>query len=232
MTAQRPEQGQKIFKKAEEKKAPRYTYPLLNGLMVGVNLFDPIANAFGQSYGGYDISLELNLYNRFFPIWEVGVGRAKNTPEEMNFTYIGNTALFNRIGMNYNFKYKSESPNFFYIGVRYGFSMFSYDIKDITLDAPYWGEQSNENILNQKSNAHWIEGLGGIRVKVYKDLYMGWSVRYKWMLSSKKNFNSEPWFIPGYGTSGTPFSITYSIYYNIPLSKKKSAPVIPANKTK
>ncbi|MFR1237083.1 MAG: DUF6048 family protein [Barnesiella sp.] len=205
----------------EEEKPPKI-YPLFNGIMIGINVFDPIANLCGQKYGNYEIGIEVDLLNRFFPVWEIGIGHAKSTPEDMNFTYLTKGALYNRIGLNYNFKYKSDSPSFFYIGLRYGFSMFSYDINDITMNSPYWEESQVINIPDQKSHAHWLEGLVGLRVQIYKNFFMGWSVRYKYMLSYKKNINSDPWFIPGYGTKGSSLGFTYNLMYRLPIKGKIS----------
>lgn len=219
---QQQQSGNPSPQKKEEKKESKYNSPLLNGLMLGVDLYNPVANLFGQKYGNYEASLELNLYNRFFPIWEIGIGRANNRPEDMNFTYVGKPALFNRIGLNYNFQYNNDGPGYFYIGLRYGFSSFKYDVTNITLESPYWGTTYNESIVGQSSNAQWIEALGGIRVRLYKDLMMGWTVRYKWLLKNQTNEFSTPWFIPGYGNKGSVLGITYSIYYKFPLKKKKT----------
>lgn len=211
-----------------EKKESKYLYPLFNGLIVGADLYAPIAKLFGQSYSNYEASLEIDLRNRFFPIWEIGIGNAKSTPEDMNFTYIGKPAVYNRIGLNYNIKYNNKSLDGVYVGLRYGFSAFTYDIENIRLESPYWDPEHPVigEITGQHSRAHWIEGLVGIRVKLYKGLMMGWTVRYKWKLNVKDNFQSSPWFIPGYGTANTPVSFTYSIYYRVPFwgSKTKSKP--------
>lgn len=205
-----------------KEEVSKYNFPLLNGLILGVDLYNPVANLFGQKYGNYEASLSLDIYNRFFPIWEIGIGRANNRPDEMNYTYVGKPALFNRIGIDYNFKYNNNGPGAFYVGLRYGFSAFKYDITNITLESPYWGTSYQESILNQRSKAQWIEALGGIRVRIYKDLMMGWTVRYKWLIKAQGNDFSTPWFIPGYGNKGSVLGITYSIYYKFPLRKKKS----------
>ena len=107
-----------------------YLYPLFNSLSVNVNILDGITNLFGQSYGNYEIAAELDLHNRFFPVWEIGIGHADNTPEGLNFTYRIKT-LYNRVGMNYNFGYNKTAMSFFYIGIRYGFSFFTYNIDNI-----------------------------------------------------------------------------------------------------
>ena len=41
---------------------------------IGVNVWDPIMRCFGQHYGLIDVWGELSLYNRFKPIFEIGLG--------------------------------------------------------------------------------------------------------------------------------------------------------------
>ena len=194
---------------------------MLNGLSVNVNILDGIANLFGQSYGNYEIAAELDLHNRFFPVWEIGIGHADNTPEGLNFTYRNKASLYNRVGMNYNFGYNKTAMSFFYIGIRYGFSFFTYDIDNILVESPYWGESEKLQITGQKSWAHWGELLGGLRVQVYKNFYMGWTVRYRLMFSHKKNTYSQPWYIPGFGTDSSPFGFTYTVGYRFSFGKKE-----------
>lgn len=205
----------------EEPEIKGYLYPLFNGLTLNVNIIDGVTKLFGQSYGNYEIAAELDLHNRFFPVWEIGVGYADNTPEELNFTYRTKPSLYNRVGMNYNFGYNKEAMSFFYIGLRYGFSVFTYDIDNITMESSYWEETEQLRIAGQKSWAHWGELLGGLRVQVYKNFYMGWTVRYRMMFGYKKNDRSQPWFIPGFGPEGSPFGFTYTVGYRFSFDKKK-----------
>ena len=48
---------------------------------------------------------------------------------------------------------------------------------------------------------------------------MGWSVRYGFKFKENKPLNSNPWFIPGYGTG--PLSATFSLIYTIPIHTEK-----------
>lgn len=211
-----------------EPKIEGYLYPLFNGLIVNANILDGVANLFGQTYGNYEIAAELDLHNRFFPVWEVGIGRAHNTPEGLNFTYINKASLYNRVGMNYNFGYNKTDMSFFYIGLRYGFSVFIYDIDNIQVESPYWEESEQLRIAGQKSWAHWGELLGGLRVQVYKNFYMGWTARYRLMFGYKKNSHSQPWYIPGFGPTSSPFGFTYTLGYRFSFGKKaNTAPSQP-----
>ena len=101
------------------------------------------------------------------------------------------------------------------------FSFFTYDIDNILVESPYWGESEKLQITGQKSWAHWGELLGGLRVQVYKNFYMGWTVRYRLMFSHKKNTYSQPWYIPGFGTDSSPFGFTYTVGYRFSFGKKE-----------
>ncbi len=55
---------------------------------------------------------------------------------------------------------------------------------------------------------------------------MGWDVRFRFKFKNTKGSNSNPWFIPGYGTS-SPLSASFSLIYTVPLSKNKKAIDLP-----
>lgn len=200
-------------------------YPKLTSVIVGVNLWDPIMRIFGQSYGGIDFSAELSMWNRFHPIVELGVGQANSTPEDMNFTYKSNLALYGKLGLNYNFKYNNSPDYVALLGIRAGYSSFSYDIKDISLVNSYWSQSQTIDILNQKSNALWAELLLSLKVKLIGNISAGWAFRYHFLINYKKNTNSDPWYIPGFGTRESNMTGSFSLYYTIPLGKKQE-PVI------
>ncbi len=196
-------------------------YPLLTSLTIGANLWDPIMRLFGQTYGGMDFSAELSLWNRINPVVEVGFGSAKNTPEEMNFTYKGNFALYGKIGCNYNFTYNSKPEYLALLGFRLGYSNFKYSITDVTMNPGYWNENANFDILDQKSHALWGELSLNLRIKLIDNLSAGWSFKYHFLFNYKKNPTSEPWYIPGYGSRTSPISAAFSIYYTLPFNKDR-----------
>lgn len=206
-------------------RAMHMQYPKFTSAIVGVNLWDPIMRLFGQSYGGIDFSAEISLWNRFNPIVELGVGWANSTPEDMNFTYKSSLAFYGKLGLNYNLKYNNSPDYVALIGIRGAYTSFNYDIKDISLVNSYWSQSQSIEILNQKSNALWAELLLSLKIKLFGNLSAGWAFRYHFMLHYKKNFNSDPWYIPGFGTREGNMAGSFSLYYTIPLSKKQQ-PVI------
>lgn len=196
-------------------------YPLINSVSIGANFFDAVMLACGQKHAGFDLWADLSLHNWFFPVVEVGVGYADNKPEDGNFHYIGKPSVYGKIGLNYNFLYKSSPDYQVYLGIRAGYTNFGYDIKDITVNSPYWQESQETSILNQRASAFYGEVLAGLKVKIVKNFSLGWNVRVHFKMHSSQGSNSTPWYIPGYGTSGI-IGATFSAIYTLPLGSKNA----------
>ena len=133
-------------------------YPSLSQLSLGFNFGDAVMMIFGQKYSSFDVSATLNMWNRLQPVLAFGLGRAKETPDDRNFTYTGKLSPYFRLGVNYNFLFKKDPQYQLYAGMRLGFSTFKYDITDVDIDNPYWGEYgASYELRSVSSNALWGE---------------------------------------------------------------------------
>ena len=191
-------------------------YPLLTDLSIGVNLAEPLFMAFGQSYASVDVNATLNMWNRIQPTVELGLGWAKNRPDDMNFTYRGKPSPYFKLGANYNFMFKNSPDYQALIGLRLGYSTFGYDIADVTYYGGYWHEGAVFDIKGQRSHALWGEAGVGLKVKLFDRLSMGWMIRYHGIFSYGKNESSRPWFIPGYGPRKSSLGLSLGISYTLP----------------
>lgn len=189
---------------------------LIRGVMVSADLVGVIGGVFGLEYNSYEASVEVNLKNRYFPVLEVGYGFTDTTDDDNDIHYKAAAPYF-RLGMNYNFYYKKDTPNSIYAGLRCGFSSFSYDVSSPDLTDPIWGGTVPYNYEGVKATAVWLEIVAGLRTRIWKNFYMGWSVRYKRRLSVTENDYSEVWYIPGFGINGSAlFGATYNLIYYLP----------------
>ena len=206
-------QSTKFLKDGEKQEKPFF-----QGIMVGVDVFGFLNQALGSDVRTTEVSIEANLQNRFLPIVEIGYGSTHAMDEETEI-HFQTSAPFFRVGMNYNVFYqKPELPGCLTVGLRYGFSSFTYDMLSPDLVDPNWNHTHVPvNYTDVKSNVGWLEAVVGMRANVFKDFYLGLNVRYRSRLSMTKNENSEPYYIPGYGR-GKPnnFGITYSLIYKLP----------------
>lgn len=190
--------------------------PSFKGMAISVDLFSPGAYIFGSDFFSSEIAIEANILNRIFPIAEIGYGRTDATDEDSQFHY-KTAAPYFRIGMNYNIQYKRQRPDHIYAGIRLGFTSFKYDVYGPEMKDPVWGDKIPFKYNDISSHALWGEILFGIKAQVYKNFHMGWSLRYRINGYVKKGINSEPWYIPGFGSnSSTKFSASYNLIYQIP----------------
>lgn len=189
---------------------------LFKGIALSVDLFGPGAYIFGSDFFSSEIAVEANFSNRFFPIVEIGYGQTNTTDEDSQFHY-KTAAPYFRIGMNYNVQYKRQRPDHIYAGIRLGFTSFKYDVNGPEMKDPVWEDKIPFEYNNINSHALWGEILFGIKAQIYKNFHMGWSLRYRINGYVKKGINSEPWYIPGFGSnSSTKFSASYNLIYQIP----------------
>lgn len=194
-------------------------YPLLTDASVGFNFIELALAAAGQKHVNADFSFTLNMWNRLQPVLELGVGYAKDTPDDGNFTYKGKLSPFARIGANYNFMFKSVPDYQGYVGIRLGGTMFSYDVTDIRYHNSYWKEDVTTSVTGQHRRALWYEAVAGLKVKIWKRLSLGWQIKFHNLIGENKGKQGNPWFIPGYGTRNGSLAFAFSAFYTLPLHK-------------
>ncbi|MDE6300367.1 MAG: hypothetical protein K2M19_01445 [Muribaculaceae bacterium] len=202
------------------RKVPKMQYPLYNGVDVSVDVWDPLMRAFGQKFGIIGFGADVNLHNRYFPVFEAGLGAAHRTPSGMDYTYRSPLSAYFKIGMDYNFLYNSNPDYKFFAGVRYGFSAFKWGLDNVTPSPGYWGSVEPFELPLQNSFTGWFEFCLGLRVRLIGPVSAGWMVRVHTPLNQSKNEHGQPWYIPGYGSRGQLFTGTFSFTYTIPASPK------------
>ncbi|WP_321331790.1 DUF6048 family protein [uncultured Bacteroides sp.] len=212
------------------KKEVKEVFPFYNGTYIGADLYGAGSNLLGGDFLSSEVSIDVNLKNRFFPVAEIGYGKT-DTWSDDGIHYKSGAPYF-RLGMNYNTMYNKRTESFFYVGLRYGASSFSYDIETLPITDPVWKDSnSNPNLEDGvwggnvpfkhkglKGNMQWFELVAGVQVQVYKNFMMGWSVRMKYRTSSSASKYGDPWYVPGFGTYGSSqMGLTYSLIYKLPL---------------
>ncbi len=203
-------------RKAREDSIRRsyHRYPRLTSLDPYVSFLDLILMACGQDYGSFGVGINMNMWNRLIPTAEIGLGRAKTSPADMNGVYRGKVSPYFKAGAYYNFLFKKAPDYQILVGAILGYSPFRYEVTGITESNSYWKNPTEFDITGQKASALWGEVAAGIKVKLAGHVSMGWNVRYHFMLHSPKSDNGRPWFIPGYGTRSSKLAATAAIYYS------------------
>jgi len=104
------------------------------------------------------------------------------------------------------------------IGMKYGFSNQVHSASNIVIEDKYWGDY-NANMPEINIKSQWLELSSSVRAEIFKNFYLGWTIRFNFLLKSNNSEDIKPYYIPGYGkgTSNTFPLVNYYVYYMIPL---------------
>jgi Domain of unknown function (DUF6048) len=212
-------QTKKVDSKAKNKiKADTLVW---KGVTVEVDMASIIANnvkLLKSETQWYEGAMSGNIGNKYFPVVELGyASTSKNIANVGSYDCNG---YYQRIGLDINLKKKSKEKstnNIIAFGIRLGHSSFDYDYSNMSLTDNYWGGNTQLGFSQRTSSQYWYEVVFGIRVELFTNLYMGWSVRDKIRLSMDVANGINPWSIPGYGPTETDnnWQLNYTVGYSI-----------------
>jgi hypothetical protein len=155
-------------------------------------------------------------YKKILLVGEAGYSRFNIDKE--NYAYSSN-GVFARIGMEHNLL-KGGGDNYIFVGARYGISQFSYQVSDIVLADRFWGSYTL-NSDKQNVTAHWGEAVGGVKVNVFGNVFLGFTGRFKLRIAQSDYGTVDPILIPGFGRPArrNVMGFNYYVYYLIPFKK-------------
>lgn len=179
-------------------KMEKDSIPLFCGFSVSFDLVGP-AMMMLTTHGEYEGALRVNLHDQWFPIFELGLGRANHKNDEVTGLTYKTTAPYFRLGMDWNILRKKHQSNRMYAGFRYAFTSYNVDIIRENLPDPVWQTASGFGVEGSRCNMHWMEIVLGIDAKVFGPLHLGWTVRYKRRLVHNDGALDATWYVPGFG---------------------------------
>ena len=188
--------------------------PLFRGFSVSFDLVGAGLLAFSD-YGQYEGALRVNLHDEWFPIVEVGLGKAEHN-DEVTRLYYKTSAPYFRVGIDKNLLKNKHGKNRLYGGLRYAYTSYKVDIARPELSDPYWKWDAMYDIKGASCYYHWIEAVIGIDAKIFGPLHLGWSVRYKRRIAHSKQDFGNTWYVPGFGTDDdTKLGGTFNVIIDI-----------------
>lgn len=190
------------------------TIPWLNGMAVSIDAFGAAQLALSD-YGQIEASLRVNLKDKYYPIIELGYGKADKTDESTNLHY-KTSAPYGRIGVDWNLLKNKHDIYRLYGGFRYALTYYKYDLEGPDMKDPVWGGSSPYRAEGVSCNYHWLEGVFGVDAKIWGPIRMGWSVRYKRRLFHNDGDLGNAWHIPGFGIQGSSrFGGTFNVTFEL-----------------
>lgn len=192
-----------IGAQAQQKKhivQPVDTVPLFRGVAVSADVVGVAQLAFSD-YGQYEAALRVNLKDKFFPVVELGYGKADAENVTTGMAYKTSAPYF-RVGLDYNLLKNKHDDYRVYGGLRYAFTSYKYDAYTTGIKDPVWGDDAGYRLEDVKCNCHWMEAVVGVDAKIIGPLRLGWSLRYRRRLAHNDGDAGNTWYIPGFGKQG------------------------------
>jgi len=186
-------------------------------IKVGIDLVEPAISLFNDEKFQLEANGDID-FGRFY--LSADMGYAKYNRDRFNFSYSSKGQYF-RLGPDVNFLVKDPDHNAIFFGLRYGISFYNDQARYLLTDSIYGDLQSETG--NSAVTAHWFEMTTGMKIKVWKQFFMGYTVRFKFALRLNGLSGSLTSFdVPGYGLAneGSAWGFNYHIFYQIPLRKK------------
>jgi hypothetical protein len=173
---------------------------------------------------GWEINVDADVYRRYYVTADYG---SWSTDYLLgNGRYVSDGRYF-RVGVDVNFLLKDPDRNMFFVGLRRGHTNYrdytDYDYTDDNLGRIYIHAE------NTDARANWNELTMGLRVKVWKFIWLGATGRIKFGYSGKNQFELLSYDVPGYGKTfkTTWYGINYQVFFRIPVREDIKPVVIP-----
>jgi hypothetical protein len=189
------------------------------GIRVGGDLISPVKSQVQSNFTGWEVNADVDFYRYYLALDYGSWGRTFSSDSG----YYSNDGTYWRMGIDVNFLLKDPDRNMFFIGARYGKANFSEDLTVVAynhfLNPP---SLVTNGYTHSGINGSWFELTTGIRVKIYKIVWMGYTARLKFGLKYDNTENIIPSDVPGYGQTekDSYWGFNYQIFIRIPLRKQ------------
>jgi len=201
---------------------------LPTGLQIGFDVTRPFYYMWYKKTGAqYEFNTSLD-FSRLLLEGEYGLGTItrKNPPSKIK-AISANIGQYFRVGFSYNFISNSVDHNAAFLGLRYSQAYFKdelYGKLREEIEAEVWKDAYKDNVDEaSKLKAHWFEIVAGVRVKVWKWIYIGCTTHYKFAKKISTITSHNPFDIIGWGLNDEDiFGVNYYISMRIPLQPDKS----------
>ena len=176
---------------------------------------------FSEKRGIFEAEADIDI-DRFLIVANYGISTYKL--DEPTYVYENNGTYF-KIGPDINFMHEDPNLNLMFFGLRYATASFNdrldYDTRAVIQTETGW-PNTRETTTNGNAKASWYEMVTGLKIRIVKQLYMGFTMRFKLQMKTKQTAILKPYYIPGFGKNinSTAFGFNYYISYRLPFRKK------------
>lgn len=193
---------------------------LPTGLRIGTDIISLVKTRTQDNFHGWEVNGEID-FSRYFLAIDYGTWGRNLHSDSAAYS---NTGDYWRAGIDVNFLMKDPDRNVFFIGARYGRSVFAESMNVVRFDDT-WGLLT-DNFYHSNVNAWWLELTAGLRVKIWKIFWVGYTARFKFALTADASEEMLPYDVPGFGRTNkeTTWGFNYYLLLRIPLRKAPPPP--------
>ncbi|MGI6233438.1 MAG: DUF6048 family protein [Prevotella sp.] len=181
--------------------SPEDSIPLFRGVQIMGDVVGLVQYAVSD-YGQYEVGARVNLKDRYFPIVEIGLGKADHD-DAVTAIHYKTSAPYGKVGMDFNLLKNKHDIYRLYAGFRYAYTSFKFDVYHPDLVDPVWGGSTPFDAHDVKASYGWLEGVVGVDAKIWGPFHLGWTVRYKRRLNHNDSELGNVWYVPGFGKQGS-----------------------------
>lgn len=199
-------------KKATKDSVRTRSY-LPTGVRISADVLPPVLSRINDDFSGYEFNADIDFY-RYYLTVDYGSWSKQDRSEVVAYR---NDGQYYRIGVDVNFLVKQAEKNNFFLGFRRGYSTFS-EYMTINQQDSIWGPIA-EDLSHENVNASWWELTSGIRMRIWKIFWLGYTARFKFALKAPMENELVPYDVPGYGLTykETTWGFNYQIMARIPI---------------
>jgi hypothetical protein len=184
---------------------------------VGIDMASIARSFFEPEARQFEFSVDSEVWYNWFAVIEGGGMKVFADREQFSYKADG---FFLRTGMDYNLLSREgmNKNDLLLVGARYSFSSLIHEASDFFVPNAYWGDYTGS--LDPTSyQLHFLELHGGVRTEIFRNIYLGWSIKMRIKIAEATSSFLNPYYIGGYGHGKrrAPLMAHFSLLYKIGL---------------
>lgn len=208
------------------KSSDSVRFPQRYGLRVGIDLQKLSRSFYEENYKGLELVGDYRISKKYYIAGELGNENKTLIYDNLNNTTKG---TYFKVGFDYNaYENWLDMENMLYVGLRAGFGSFNQKLNSYNIyqTGNFYGLQNyTPGTEYNNLSASWLEVVSGLKAEVFNNLYVGFSLRLNYLLTSKNPTDYSNLYIPGFNKTyeGSKFGagFNYTVSYFIPFYKSK-----------
>jgi hypothetical protein len=194
------------------------------GFRIGADIVSFVKDHRQENFTGWEFNADVD-FHRYLLAAEFGEWGRNFGEDSISYA---NKGRFWRAGIDVNFLTRDPERNVFFLGMRYGRSNYSESMT-VLADDPLWGPVNRE-YTNTDMKARWIELTNGIKVKLWKYVWLGYTARLKVGLKKDESREMLSHDIPGYGRTDKDTTWGFGYYVMIRIPFAEDTPILAGKK--